>query len=1369
MRTRMWHLMILAVMLGVCGVSWGQKASNPNPADGAENVAAPLFLWTPGSTAVFHDVYLGKTSELGPANLVGSRQRLPMLYYVAGLEPGVTYYWRVDEIEKDGITIITGEVWTFTTLALTAHNPDPADGATIVSLTPILKWLPGEGTAQHRVYFSDSQEAVAQAAASADKGLLPLTTTTFTPGSLQGATTYYWRVDEILAGGIVRAGAVWSFTVAAKTAPWTPLVPGTEPGATHRIRVGAQDDTGITVETEVPGMFSTSVLGGGQVFQKLTIPQAKYVTAVGQPMVPVIRAYLEVPYGVNLTVEIADSKYTTLDGINVYPVQPPLPDGEDADKAEFVIDEKTYSTDTFYPGDKRAAEETILIRGHRILPLVLSPVQFNPVRKQLRVYTQMKVRVTYDRPARVEGIESRLEADAFEAVCQACLLNYKKPSLYPVRRFDSFKIPGADYLIITDGGFATAIQPLVDWKTRRGLRVKVVRTTDISFPVAPTSDDIATYIQKAYDTWNPAPTYVLLVGDSEFIPTNYRTIHPYHGTLTGTDLYYGTVDGTDYFPDIFVGRMSVDTAAQASTIVGKIVDYEKNPPATSSFYNNASVCAYFEDTDGDGQEERRFVLTSEEIRDFLVGQGYTVQRIYNADPGVAPTDDYNGDPLPAGITWTGNAAKIIAAFNAGPFLPFNPGRFLITHRDHGQSQNDPGAWLDGWVHPQFTVANVPSLTNVDRYPVVFSINCETGWFDGETDAYSTRSFECLCEELLRRSNGGAVAAIGSTRVSYGGYNDDLARGMIDAVWPTFDPVSTTGAIYELGQVLTYGKVSMAVLQPGSGGTELTEFEDFHLFGDPEMRIWTAVPRTLTVTHPSVIGSGSVQEFVVKVRDAFFAVPNVAVALVKGNEVRSVGSTDPSGNVVFQVSPITGGAMTITATAHNYRPYQGTITVTSQGAKITVTPSSGPSGSSCTITGSNFAGGETVTLRLGGVSVASVAASGGGFSTTRVVPSLPEGFANVVATGQTSGRVGGTVFRVLPPQPEPYSYSQWDSSTWSLASGQLVWDSPSIQLREQSTGNVVASNNLRIGTTYTIEARIYNHSTQAANGTRVTFTWALWSAGQVTWNFISTDTVNVPASPGSVVAKAMWTPIVTAHVCIRAEIDHPLDSNLANNLGQENTTVLAISSPAEVKFDVHNPTKAPGLVRLEVGQGDVAEASELWATRIDQPSFRTLAPGESQTVTLRVVAPDGAKIGDSRVLNITGTIGGEVIGGIQVTVVKDHPPTLAGASVNPGQGPVGTSFRYRVIYADSDNHPPLQKNPLLHVSKAGQPVAGSPFVMREEDAKDTVYKDGKAYICDVALPQSGRDYLYSFQASDALGVDGTGSATVLMSGPVMTEK
>jgi hypothetical protein len=186
------------------------KAQSPNPADGALAVAMPLLQWKPGMDALLHSVYFGTSPDLTAANLVAARVPLTLYYHVAGFQPGVTYYWRVDEIEKDGVTVHTGDVWSFTTQALTAYYPSPVDGAADASPTPVLTWLPGQAAIKHHLYFGSSSDAVTQGAASADKG--ELTDATFTPGALESLTTYYWRVDETVAGGGVKTGPVWRFT-----------------------------------------------------------------------------------------------------------------------------------------------------------------------------------------------------------------------------------------------------------------------------------------------------------------------------------------------------------------------------------------------------------------------------------------------------------------------------------------------------------------------------------------------------------------------------------------------------------------------------------------------------------------------------------------------------------------------------------------------------------------------------------------------------------------------------------------------------------------------------------------------------------------------------------------------------------------------------------------------------------------------------------------------------------------------------------------------------------------------------------------------------------------------------------------------------
>ena len=182
-------------------------ATEPIPADGAIGVAQPLMQWTAGDGAIFHDVYFGTSPDLTAADLKGNHVPFTMYFHIPGLEPGVTYYWRVDEVTMDG-TITQGEVWSFTSAPYAAYSPEPRDGDKWISVDTQLSWLPGQNATGHEVYFGTDRAAVEARDASVYKGstIAP----TYDPGPLQQETTYYWAVDE--TGTTPQAGDVWSFT-----------------------------------------------------------------------------------------------------------------------------------------------------------------------------------------------------------------------------------------------------------------------------------------------------------------------------------------------------------------------------------------------------------------------------------------------------------------------------------------------------------------------------------------------------------------------------------------------------------------------------------------------------------------------------------------------------------------------------------------------------------------------------------------------------------------------------------------------------------------------------------------------------------------------------------------------------------------------------------------------------------------------------------------------------------------------------------------------------------------------------------------------------------------------------------------------------
>ncbi len=208
------HDEILAAMEG--GEAY-PYALSPVPANGSLYMDTWVNLgWRAGDYAVSHDVYVGDNFDDVDAGAESTFQgnQTELFYgigfgstYPDGLVPGTTYYWRIDEVnDAEPNSPWKGDVWSFSIPPKTAYFPDPADGAEIVSLDVQLSWTAGYGAKIHYIVFGEDFDEVNNPETGVLHG-----TTTYNPGPLKLAKTYYWRVDESDGEETIK-GEVWNFT-----------------------------------------------------------------------------------------------------------------------------------------------------------------------------------------------------------------------------------------------------------------------------------------------------------------------------------------------------------------------------------------------------------------------------------------------------------------------------------------------------------------------------------------------------------------------------------------------------------------------------------------------------------------------------------------------------------------------------------------------------------------------------------------------------------------------------------------------------------------------------------------------------------------------------------------------------------------------------------------------------------------------------------------------------------------------------------------------------------------------------------------------------------------------------------------------------
>jgi len=351
----------------------------------------------------------------------------------------------------------------------------------------------------------------------------------------------------------------------------------------------------------------------------------------------------------------------------------------------------------------------------------------------------------------------------------------------------------ADYIVITPKEFATDVQPLVNHREGQGLRVQIAELEQVfdEFNYGMYSPEaIRSFLSYAYHNWSgEAPEYVLLVGDGTYdykgnlsqgnpnlMPPYMAWVDPEMG-MTAADNRYVTVSGDDPFPDMHIGRLPAETAAQVSAMVAKTIAYETNPAPR------------------DWAE--RVLFVADDAWDYYFFSDDLVNN-YLPDPYV-PTKAYYASTC---LTVDACTQEILDTLNT-------TGALLVNYIGHAAPKQ--------WAHEAlWTIGDLSQLDPTDRYPVILGMACREG-------AFYEPAEDALAESVVRLAGKGAVASWSATGYGLATGHDHLNEGFFQAA--LFDGVRELGAATDAGKAQLFAT-----------GYYTDLLETYHLFGDPALRL-----------------------------------------------------------------------------------------------------------------------------------------------------------------------------------------------------------------------------------------------------------------------------------------------------------------------------------------------------------------------------------------------------------------------------------------------------------------------------------------------------------------------------------------------------
>lgn len=530
----------------------------------------------------------------------------------------------------------------------------------------------------------------------------------------------------------------------------------------------------------------------------------EFIRKPGLPeLLVVVKSYVIPSGATHVTLRSQITRSEKLQGSYwIYPVREPQVNGPSAEQNRSDPDRPLYSLTDSFPGKTIEILSDNYCQGYRVVTIAAYPLLFIPNVRELYL-NDISFSLDYEPgiSGNDQGAETSLNRfNLAKAFVKSMVENpadverysagiLKAPEVTDLNRFsvDGMRrsinvretiIP--DFVIITNEKLKSSFQKLADWKIKKGIPtiIKTVEEIEADYTGSYLFDKIRNYLLDVQNRWGRNSLSILLGGDVDVIPSRViKSQDLGESRLQVSDLYYvmNTFTWTPQKPTAYpgfsnissyLGRIPVSTPEEATTIVNKILNYEKARMGLNNYtyFSNFLVADAFKSPGGN---KSGFMKVFNDICKLY--RNSTTQYWYMFDDfGCGHDYSVHDESMDYDTTYGEelNKNNFLSAFQNGRKFKILPEQFhFIYHDDHSYSTNmGTSANMKSQC---ITITDVDNLVDNPYCKIIFSNGCHPADF----------SKECMAERFLKKEEGGAVAFIGNTDVGWVGHNFHFTQFM----------------------------------------------------------------------------------------------------------------------------------------------------------------------------------------------------------------------------------------------------------------------------------------------------------------------------------------------------------------------------------------------------------------------------------------------------------------------------------------------------------------------------------------------------------------------------------------------------------------